>query len=236
MGKYLIIGASGDIGTQITRDLLDQGHEVIAHYFHSDINNLMNRYKNYPISFVRFDLSEMMTISPFDDWMISHLDGLIYAAGTAHFASIQDITDSDINAQYHIHLANLIKVTQWVLPGLLQNQWGRIVVISSIWGETGSATESVYSAMKAGQIGFIKSIAKELALTNVTANIVAPGIVSGKMTLQLDEDAIQSLISQLPQKRLVQASEVSHAVLHLLDEFSQSVTGTVYRVNGGWLI
>lgn len=78
---------------------------------------------------------------------------------------------------------------------------GRIVVISSIWGETGSSMESVYSGFKAAQIGFIKSIAKEYARTNVTANIIAPGIVEGRMTDALGSD-VANVIEQIPSKHL----------------------------------
>lgn len=236
MGKYLVVGASGDIGKQITRDLLKQGHEVIAHYYASDVDDLMTQFEGESISFVRFDLSQPLMMTPLDGWMTSHLDGMIYAAGTTYFSPIQDVTTEEMDAQYQINFANLVKLTQFVLSGLLQTKHGRIVVISSIWGETGSATESIYSGMKAAQIGYIKSIAKELAMTQITANIVTPGIVSGKMTLQLKENEIQDLLCQLPQQRLISPKEVSHTVMYLLDELSQSITGTIHRVNGGWYI
>ncbi|WP_414049498.1 elongation factor P 5-aminopentanone reductase [Macrococcus animalis] len=236
MGKYLVIGASGDIGKQITHDLLNKGHEVIAHYYQSDVTSLIETFKDETISFVRFDLSQPIESTFLDEWMTNHLDGMIYAAGTSYFAPIQEVTHESMDAQYQIHFANLVRLTQYVLSGLLQKKHGRIIVISSIWGETGSATESIYSGMKAAQIGYIKSIAKELAMTNITANVVTPGIVSGKMTLQLHNDEIQDIISQLPQQRLISTEEISHAVMYLLDDLSQSITGTVHSVNGGWYI
>lgn len=236
MGKYLVIGASGDIGKQITHDLLFKGHEVIAHYNNTDITALQNEFQNEAISFVQFDLSKPLYENPLQDWMTSYLDGMIYTAGTAYYAPIQEVTTEAMNAQYHIHFSNLVKLTQFVLSGMQNNEYGRIVVISSIWGETGSATESIYSGMKAAQIGFIKSMAKELIQTNITANVVTPGVVNGKMTLQLNEEDIQLLLSQLPQQRLISPKEISHTVLYLLDELSQSITGTVQSVNGGWYI
>lgn len=236
MGKYLVIGASGDIGRQITKDLLHNNHEVIAHYYSTDIKELEHEFRGLPISFVQFDLSKPLLESPLERWITSFLDGLIYAAGTAYFAPIQDITHEAMDAQYHIHFSNLVKLTQFTLEGLKQNQHGRIVVISSIWGETGSATESIYSGMKAAQIGYIKSIAKELALTNITANIITPGVVSGKMTLSLGSQEVAHLLKQLPQRQLVQPEQVSHAVQYLLSDLAQSTTGAVHRVNGGWYI
>lgn len=236
MGKYLVIGGSGDIGSQIVNDLLSKGHEVILHYFSADRAHLQNKYKNQAVSFVRIDLSQGIETNPFDEWMTSYLDGLIYAAGTSYFASIQDIESKEIQRQYNIHFYNLVKIVQFTQSGLLQNNNGRIIVISSIWGETGSSTESIYSGMKAAQIGFIKSIAKELSQTKITANIITPGIVNGKMTLQLHADEVKDLLEHLPQHRLIEPVEVSHVVQYLLDVNAQSITGTVNRVNGGWYI
>ncbi|MCU7556507.1 elongation factor P 5-aminopentanone reductase [Macrococcus capreoli] len=236
MGKYIVIGASGDIGKQITWDLLNAGHEVIAHYYSANKSALQQEFLNQSVTFIQFDLSQPIECSPFEPWMTSHLNGLIYAAGTSYFAPLTDITQNAMEKQFNMHFSNLVKITQFVQGGLLQNAHGRIVVISSIWGETGSATESIYSGMKAAQIGFIQSIAKEFSMTSITANVVTPGIVNGKMTLQLNEDDIQQIVAQLPQQRLILPKEVSRAVLYLLDDLSQSVTGTVLRVNGGWYI
>ncbi|MCE4957228.1 elongation factor P 5-aminopentanone reductase [Macrococcoides caseolyticum] len=236
MGKYIVIGASGDIGKQIVLDLLENNHEVIAHFYSSHREQLQTFFKDKPVTLVQFDLSQPLIHSPFEDWMVSHLDGLIYAAGTAHFSAVQDITTDAMDTQFQIHFANLVKLTQFTLSGLLQGASGRIVVISSIWGETGSAMESLYSGMKAAQIGYIKSIAKELALTGVTANVIAPGIVNGKMTLQLDAQDVTSVLAEVPQQRLIEPKEVSHVVRYLLGDLAQSITGTVHRINGGWYI
>ena len=128
-----------------------------------------------------------------------------------------------------------MKCVQYTSNGLLQGNNGRIIVISSIWGETGSSMESIYSGFKAAQIGFIKSIAKEYAQTNITANIIAPGLVTGRMTDALEDD-VESIIEQIPQKKCVQPVEISHFVRALLHQYSHTTTGTVIRINGGWYI
>lgn len=235
MGKYIVIGASGDIGRQITHDLLDNGHEVIAQYFNTSLSDLQASFKDRAVSFLKLDLCKPLLQNPFEPWMINHVDGLIYAAGRSYFAELKDVSNEAIDEQYHIHFFNLIKCVQYTSSGLLQGSRGRIVVISSIWGETGSSIESVYSGFKAAQIGFIKSIAKEYAQTNVTANIIAPGIVEGRMTEALGSD-VTAVIEQIPQQTLVKPYEISFAVLQLLDMHAQSVTGTVMRINGGWYI
>jgi len=235
MGKYMVIGASGDIGSQITRDLLLDGHEVIAQYFSADIRGLKEQFSGQAISFLHLDLSVPLQKNPFETWMTAHLDGLIYVAGKSYFSELRDVTDDKIHEQYAIHFFNLVKCVQYTSNGLLQGNNGRIIVISSIWGETGSSMESIYSGFKAAQIGFIKSIAKEYAQTNITANIIAPGLVAGKMTDALGDD-VQDIIEQIPQRKCVQPVEISHCVRALLHQYAHTTTGTVIRVNGGWYI
>ncbi|QCT74707.1 SDR family NAD(P)-dependent oxidoreductase [Macrococcoides canis] len=235
MGKYLVIGASGDIGSQITRDLLMDGHEVIAQYFSADIKQLKEQFNGQAISFFQLDLSVPLQKNPFDTWMTAHLDGLIYVAGKSYFSELRDVTDDKIHEQYAIHFFNLVKCVQFTSSGLLQVNNGRIIVISSIWGETGSSMESIYSGFKAAQIGFIKSIAKEYAQTNITANIIAPGLVSGAMTDALEDD-VHDIIEQIPQKKCVQPADISHFVRSLLHPHAHTTTGTVIRINGGWYI
>lgn len=235
MGKYMVIGASGDIGSQITRDLLLDGHEVIAQYFSADIRGLKEQFSGQAISFLHLDLSIPLQKNPFETWMTAHLDGLIYVAGKSYFSELRDVTDDKIHEQYAIHFFNLVKCVQYTSNGLLQGNNGRIIVISSIWGETGSSMESIYSGFKAAQIGFIKSIAKEYAQTNITANIIAPGLVTGRMTDALEDD-VESIIEQIPQKKCVQPVEISHFVRALLHQYSHTTTGTIIRINGGWYI
>ncbi len=231
----MVIGASGDIGSQITRDLLLDGHEVIAQYFSADIRGLKEQFSGQAISFLHLDLSVPLQKNPFETWMTAHLDGLIYVAGKSYFSELRDVTDDKIHEQYAIHFFNLVKCVQYTSNGLLQGNNGRIIVISSIWGETGSSMESIYSGFKAAQIGFIKSIAKEYAQTNITANIIAPGLVAGKMTDALGDD-VQDIIEQIPQRKCVQPVEISHCVRALLHQYAHTTTGTVIRVNGGWYI
>ena len=117
---------------------------------------------------------------------------------------------------------------------LRQSDNGRIIVISSIWGETGASYETIYSTMKAAQLGFVKSLAKELALTSITVNAITPGVVHGKMTNELDEMTQIQLKEDIPQNRFITTKEISSCVAYLLDPLSQSVTGQVLRINGGW--
>ncbi|GGA96297.1 SDR family oxidoreductase [Macrococcus hajekii] len=229
MAKYLVTGGSGDIGRAIIVTLLAEGHSVICQYYSSDLDELKAFFNSHRVEYWQADLSQ-----PFDrPNLFDGLDGMIYAAGCESFGLIQDFSAQQIDAQYYIHLKSLILLNQWMMPGLLQKQYGRIIVISSIWGETGASMESLYATMKAGQLGLIKSLAKELALSSITVNAVTPGLVRGRMTDALDAEAI---LEEIPQGELVEPEEVAFLVNYLLDKKAQHMTGQVLRLNSGWLI
>ena len=96
--------------------------------------------------------------------------------------------------------------------------------------------ETIYSAMKSAQIGFVKALAQELALTSVTVNAITPGFVTGKMNNIWSEDELKTIIDELPQHRMIEASEVAHTCAYLCHPMSKSITGTVQKVNGGWYL
>ena len=94
---------------------------------------------------------------------------------------------------------------------LRQSNNGRIIVISSIWGETGASLETIYSAMKSAQIGFVKALSQKLA-TSVTVNAITPGMVKGKMSDVWSKDELSNIVAELPQQqRMIDPSEVAHA-------------------------
>lgn len=233
--KALVLGGSGTIGSAIVKRLLEDGYEVIVHYHSADIEYLKKTYKQQPVQFVQCDLHKLIDIEH-DFGFIKQLDCLVYSPGTALYGMIQDMTDDEIDQSYHIHVRQLIRICRYFVDILRQSDNGRLVVISSIWGETGASFESVYSAMKAAQIGFVKALSQELAMTRVTVNAIAPGFVDGTMSQAWSEDELAQMIQELPQQRLIQPGEVAHCCSYLCHPMSQSITGTVQKVNGAWYL
>lgn len=233
--KALVVGGSGTIGRAITQDLLSNGYEVIVTYFQTPLLSLEEAFPNQPIQFVQLDLSKEIDIADTLGF-IHNLDTIIYVSGKSQFGLLQDISNSEIHEHYMINVFQFIKVTQYFLPQLLQSEKGRVIVISSIWGEMGASFETIYSTMKAAQIGFVKALSQELVKTNVTVNAIAPGAVEGKMTNQLSQEDYQLLLEELPQNRLITPQEIAHTVNYLLAPASKSITGTVQRINGGWYL
>ncbi|WP_412520418.1 elongation factor P 5-aminopentanone reductase [Staphylococcus simulans] len=233
--KALVIGGSGSIGSAIVERLLSDGYEVIVHYHHAALDQLMTKYEGQDVSFVQADLTDTLDVeSAFS--FIHNLDVLVYAAGRSLYGMFQDMTADIIDTCYRLNVKHMMLITRYFLDQLRASRHGRIIVISSIWGETGASMETIYSAMKAAQIGFVKALSQELAMTNVTVNAVTPGMVSGHMADEFEPSELAAIIDELPQQRMVTPEEVAHTCAYLYDKRAQSVTGTVQKVNGGWYI
>ncbi len=229
------MGGSGSIGTAIVDRLLYDGYEVIIQYNQANVDTLQSQYKSQPVQFIQIDLMQDIDFADYFDF-ITNLDCLIYASGTALYGQIQDMTDEMIDLAYQIHVKQFIRVCRYFVDQLRQSQNGRIVVISSIWGETGASMESVYSAMKGAQIAFVKALSQELAMTSVTVNAIAPGLVSGNMARVWSEAELAAITEDLPQQRLIDPTEIAHTCSYLCHPFAKSITGTIQKVNGAWYL
>lgn len=226
MSNYIIVGATGDIGREIHSSL--SSHDVIT-VSKSSSPELDSTHHFLDVSKAITEEVVMNIIEGTDE-----IDGLIWAPGVSLFKMLEDTHLDEVDKQYHISIRSLVAFIKILLPKLKCSEHGRIIVISSIWGRVGASFESVYSAMKGAEEALVKSLAKELAGTTITVNAVAPGVVSGKMTEELQESDLSYLLDELPQGRFVEPNEISHAVLYLLDKNASSITGEVLNINGGW--
>ena len=117
---------------------------------------------------------------------------------------------------------------------MIRQQQGNILFITSIWGQTGSACEVVYSTVKGAQIAFVKSLAKELALSGIRVNGIAPGAVNTSMMADFTEDEIDMIKSGIPMGRMAEPEDIAESVSFLLSEKAGYITGHILNVNGGW--
>jgi 3-oxoacyl-[acyl-carrier protein] reductase len=134
------------------------------------------------------------------------------------------------------NLTGVFAVTRELVRGMMRKRWGRVITVSSIVGLMGNAGQANYAAAKAGLVGFTKSLAKELASRNVTANVVAPGFVATAMTDVLPEQTRGKMIDEIPLARLGTPDDIAWAAVYLASEEASYVTGQVLNVSGGLYI
>jgi len=132
-----------------------------------------------------------------------------------------------------VNLTGTFRLVRAALPDMVRARYGRIVAISSVAGLMGNPGQAAYAASKAGLVGFVKSIAKELGSRNITANVVAPGLIETDMALALPEKQREEMTAHVALKRMGLASEVAGPVCFLLSEEAAYITGAVLNVSGG---
>lgn len=162
-----------------------------------------------------------------------HVTLLVNNAGIAKQIQFQDITAEYWRRIFEVNLGGCFNTIQAVLPNMLHEHAGCIINVSSIWGQHGASCESSYSATKHAIIGLSRSLAAELAPTNIRVNCVAPGVIDTDMIKVLGEETLDSLAREvIPLGRLGTPAEIADAILYLAR--AQYVTGQVLGVDGGF--
>ncbi|HEX6772436.1 MAG TPA: 3-oxoacyl-[acyl-carrier-protein] reductase [Acidobacteriaceae bacterium] len=161
------------------------------------------------------------------------LDILVNNAGITRDMLLLRMKRADWDDVIATNLTGTFLLTQAVLSSMMKSRWGRIISISSVVGETGQAGQANYAASKAGLIGFTKSLAREMASRNVTANVVAPGMIETAMTAVLDEKQKAMMMQIIPLGRAGTDQDIANAVAFLASEKASYITGHTLDVNGG---
>jgi 3-oxoacyl-[acyl-carrier protein] reductase len=163
----------------------------------------------------------------------TRIDVLVNNAGVTRDGLAMRMKPADWDLVLNINLTGAFRCSQAVLPAMMKNRWGRIVNISSVVGQAGSAGQANYAASKAGLIGMTKSLAQEMGSRGVTVNAVAPGYIETDMTKVLPEEVKGKILAQVPLGRIGQPDDIAHAVKFLCSEEAGYITGHVLAVNGG---
>ena len=162
-------------------------------------------------------------------------DVLVNNAGAAHFELFDRITDADWQKYIEINLGAAFRCSRAAAPAMIAQKSGAIVNISSMWGETGSSCETLYSAAKAGVIGLTRSLARELGPSGIRVNCVAPGYIDTEMNAALDPSVARDIAGSTPLCRVGKAEEIAACVRFLASGEASFVTGAVLDANGGYL-
>ena len=161
------------------------------------------------------------------------IDILVNNAGITRDQLMLRMKREDWEAVLATNLTSAFTLTQAVLKPMIRQRSGRIISISSVVGQSGNAGQANYAASKAGLIGFTKSVALEVASRNITANVVAPGMIETDMTHAIADKARETLVGRIPLGRLGAPDEVAAAVVFLASDEAAYITGQVLAVNGG---
>jgi 3-oxoacyl-[acyl-carrier protein] reductase len=161
------------------------------------------------------------------------IDVLVNNAGITRDGLAVRMKKSDWDAVLRTNLDGAFLAIQQVLPGMMRNRRGRIINISSVVGQAGSAGQANYAASKAALIGLSKSLAQEMGSRGITVNVVAPGYIATDMTKDLPEERRQKILAGIPLGRIGTVEDVAAAVRFLASEEAGYITGQVLAVNGG---
>jgi len=164
------------------------------------------------------------------------IDILVNNAGITRDQLVMRMKRADWDSVLNTNLTSAYLCIQQVIPSMLKQRWGRIINITSVFGQMGQAGQANYAASKAGLIGLTMAMAREVASRNITCNAVAPGFIETSMTAALSEEFRQTAVKTIPLGRVGSPNDVASAVTFLASEEASYITGHVLNVNGGLLM
>lgn len=234
----LVTGATGGIGSEITRSLINDGFTVIAHYFQNEnkAQDLSKLYKD-KIILTKCDFSDITsTLKWAEDIskIYSTINVLVNNAGITEQGLYTDAPIENLLDMINTNLVSAMVVTQKICKNMVSCKYGRIINISSIWGLYGGSCEVVYSASKGGIISFTKALSRELGLSNITVNCLSLGMIDTKMNSNLSAECKKDFSQNVSLGRMGLPEEVSEVVSFLASPKSSYVTGQIIGVDGGF--
>lgn len=236
--RVLITGGSRGIGAACVRAFRALGDRVVFIY-RSRTESADALCRETGASCIRADISDGGECVGAVRRALSVLGGadvLVNCAGIAEFSLFQDITDEMWERMISTDLTGAFRVSREVSRSMISEKSGKIVNVSSMWGEVGASCEVHYSAAKAGLIGMTKALAKELAPSGITVNCVSPGAIDTEMNSSLSADTLAAIAEETPLGRLGKPEEVAAAVVFLASDGASFITGQDLGVNGGLVI
>ena len=234
----LITGASRGIGAAAARRFAAGGCRVVVNYNRSraQAEALAEEIGGWAI---QADVSDPAQVQNMVDNVLDkfcQLDILVCNAGIAQQKLFGDLTDEDWRRMFAVNVDGVFYTIRAALPHFIHRKAGRIVTVSSMWGQVGGSCEVAYSAAKAAVIGLTKALAKEVGPSGITVNCVAPGVIATEMNANLDGETMAALAEETPLGVIGRPEDVAQAIWYLASDDAGFLTGQVLAPNGGLVI
>lgn len=238
MKTALITGGSRGIGAACARRLAAEGYRVAINY-----NQSCRRAETLARELggiaVQADVADPEQVKHMVDTVLENfcqLDILVCNAGVSHIGLLSDMTDEEWRRLFAVNVDGMFYCCRAAIPHFVHRKSGRIVTVSSMWGQVGASCEAAYSASKAAVIGLTRALAKELGPSGISVNCVAPGVIDTEMNRELSVQDLAVLKEETPLGQIGTAEQVADAVWFLCGGQSDFITGQVIGVNGGLVV
>ena len=237
-GNALIVGGSRGIGAEMVRLLAKEGAHVAFTYAHTKDAALLLEKETGALA-IQADSSSYeeidRAIACFHE-KIGKVDVLINNAAVSEIALFTDLSEDAWENMRKINLDAPMYYTKRLLHDMIEKKQGRIINISSMWGQVGASCEVAYSTTKAALIGFTKALAKEVGPSGITVNAIAPGLILTEMNASLDKETLEGLCEETPLCRMGTPEDVARTALFLIGTGGDFITGQVIAPNGGFVM
>lgn len=242
MGAVLVTGASRGIGKAIALTFAKAGYDLIitSHTSNEALSEVEALILETSVRClkVQSDIGSYEATEHLFQQIKSFTNELhvvVNNAAISHLGLITDMSSKEWQRLMDVNLSGLFHTTKFAVPMMLQHQYGSIINISSVWGQTGASCEVAYSASKGGMNSFTKALAKELAPSNIRVNAIACGVIDTQMNQWLDQDERSSLIEEIDLQRLGTPEEIAEAVLFIASKKAGYMTGQIITIDGGFI-
>ena len=239
----IITGASKGIGAATAILFAQKGYNVVLNYNNSyESASLLSRsltqngFSCTPIKANVANRLEAELLIKETLYKYGRIDVIVNNAGVAFEGLITETDEIDFDRIIDINLKGTFNCCKAAAQVMINQKFGKIINVSSMWGQVGASCEVAYSASKAGVIGLTKALAKELAPCGINVNSVAPGIIETAMNSNLTVEELNDFVETVPLGRMGTAEEIAHTIYFLASDEADYITGQVIGVNGGYVI
>jgi 3-oxoacyl-[acyl-carrier protein] reductase len=238
--KAIITGAGQGIGRSIALRMAQEGADVVIAEMNPETGTqtaIEVEALDRKALFIPLDVANQKQVKGMVDQVLKawkRIDILVNNAGFDRPGSLLKVKEEDWDTVLGVHLKGTLNCIQAVAPHMIENGYGKIINLSSVWGKRGAVSEISYSSAKAGIIGLTKSVARELGRYQINVNAILPGLILTPTIAKMAEKYQNMIIENTPLKRMGKPEEVANVVAFLASDEASFMTGAMVEVSGGW--